>query len=277
MIDHLNRLTEHVCSKLRILEFSLPNCSVLHALLETAFVASIKTEENRFVRGSLTYSDPTKPELDPPICCRADYPSFTPFAHRTRLDANALVKFSRAIDAWSGSITVYGTKRSKLFIWGVVDQQVHKNIRLNQEAQAGYSAPGIITINIEGVGDVSVYHGNLFLGRLRQNQLITRENDVLHSEFMARRLVPALEPAAISITRVLKTDQEFILGSLLDEWATTVARICIGLRRLGTGGSLLFTTTPIKDMLDVVHRFRYRALVRDADVTRYWGIVPGNV
>jgi len=169
--------------------------------------------------------------------------------------------FDRALAEKAGMREdVYGTKRSELFIWGVVDQQVHKNVRLNQEAQVGYSAPGIVTINIEGVGDVSVYHGNLFLGRLRQNQLITRENDVLHSEFMARRLVPALEPAVISIARVLNMDQEFVSGFLIEEWATTVARICIGLRRLGTGGSLLITSTPSRNMLDVVHRFRYRRL-----------------
>jgi hypothetical protein len=47
---------------------------------------------------------------------------------------------------------------------------------------------------------------------------------------------------------------------LFDAWTDTVARICIGLRRLGTGGSLLITPTPIVSMLDIVHRFRYRRL-----------------
>jgi hypothetical protein len=262
MTEHLSRLTKHVCSKLRILGFSSPTPSVMRALLDTAYIASIKTEENRFIHGSLTYSDPKAPELDPPPCRRADYPSFTAFGQRTPLDAGALVKLSRAVDRWSGSIAVYGTKRSGLFVWGVVDQLVQRNIRLNLEARKGFTAPGIVTVNIDGVGDISIYHGDLFLGRLRQNQVIIRENDVLHSDMIARRVIPALAPAAMSIALALDSAEKShaMLGLLFDAWTDTVARICIGLRRLGTGGSLLITPTPIVKMLDIVHRFRYRRL-----------------
>src|SRR2546430_9967219 len=86
MTEHLSRLTKHVRSKLRILGFSSPSTSVMRALLETAYVASIKTEENRFVNGSLTYCDPSAPDFDPPLLRRAYYPSFTPFGQRTPLD-----------------------------------------------------------------------------------------------------------------------------------------------------------------------------------------------
>src|SRR5208282_3495139 len=260
MNEYLGRLTKHVCSKLRVLGFSFPTPSVMRALLDTAYIASIKTEESRFVRGSLTYSDPKAPELDPPILRRANYPSFTAFGRRTPLDASALVKLSRAVDRWSGSIAIFGTKRSDLFVWGVVDQLVQQNIRLNLEASSGFSAPGVVTVNIDGVGDISVYHGNLFLGRLRQNQVIIRESDVLHSDIIARRIIPALAPAAMSIALALDTADESHnkVDLLFGAWADTVARICIGLRRLGTGGSLLITPTPIANMLDIVHRFRYR-------------------
>ena len=260
MTDHLGLLTKQVSSGLRKLGFSSPNTSVLRALLDTAFVASIKTEENRFVKGSLTYSNPENPELDPPICRRADYPSFAAFGHRSPFEATSLVKLFRAVDMWSGSIAVFGTKPSGLFIWGVVDQQVQKNIRLHQEAMKGFQAPGIVTINIEGVGDISVYHGDLFLGRLRQDRLILREVDVLNSEFIADKIIPALMPFASSIANVLNDDAIHTLASLCDAWAATVARVCIGLRRLGTGGSLLISPKPNLEMLDVVHEFRYRRL-----------------
>ena len=92
MTEHFSRLTKHVCSKLRMLGFLAPTPSVVRALLEIAYIASITTEENRFVRGSLTYSDPKAPELDPPRLRRADYPSFTAFGQRTLLEAGALVK-----------------------------------------------------------------------------------------------------------------------------------------------------------------------------------------
>jgi hypothetical protein len=232
----------------------------MRALLDTAYIASIKTEENQFVCGSLTYSDPSDPEPDPPICRRAHYPSITALGRRIPLNAGVLVKLSRAVDRWSGSIAVYGTKRSDLFIWGIADQLVQQNIRLNRESSGGFSAPGIVTVNVDGVGDISVYHGSLFLGRLRQDQVVTQETDALHSIIIARRVIPALAPAARSIARALGTPAKAKPGLLFEAWTDTIARICIGLRRLGTGGSLLITPKPIADMLDLVHRFRYRRL-----------------
>src|SRR2546427_2929725 len=262
MSEPFSRLTKRVCSRLRALGFASPRPSVMRALLETAYIASIKTEESRFVRGSLTYSDPNAPEIDPPPLRRADYPSFTAFSHRTPLDDVALVKLSRAVDRWSGSIAVYGTKRSSLFFWGVVDQLVQQNIRLNREGTKGFVAPGIVAVSIDAVGDISAYHGDLFLGRLRQNQVITHESDVLHSNIISRLVAPALAPAAMSIAVALDDahEDQAMSGLLFHAWVETVARICIGLRRLGTGGSLLITPTPVGSMLDLVHRFRYRRL-----------------
>ncbi len=262
MTDLFNRLTKHVCSKLRILGFSSPSISVMHALLETSFLASIKTEESRFVRGSLTFSDPNAPELDPPPCRRADYPSFTAFGKRTPLNAGSLVKLSRAIDSWSASIAVYGTKKTDIYIWGVADQLVGHNIRLNREAEKGFSIPGIITVNIDGVGDISIYHSDLFLGRLRQSQIILQESEALRSSMVTNCVAPALTPSAIGIAAALdeKDEAGHFLGLLSNAWANTVARICIGLRRLGTGGSLLITPNPITSKLEIGHRFPYRRL-----------------
>jgi hypothetical protein len=258
----LHRLAKHVTSKLRILGFSSPTTSVMRALLDISYIASITTEENQFIRGALTYSDPKAPDLTPPRLRRADYPSFAAFRRRIPLDAKVLVKLCRAVDRWSGSIAVYGTNRRSLFVWGVVDQMVQRNIRLNREAKSGFAAPGIVTVYVDGVGDISVYHGDLFLGRLRQNDVIMRESDVLHSSLIARRVAPALTPAAKSIALALGKPDEYrkMLRSLLDAWADVVARICIGLRRLGTGGTILITPTPIPSMLDVVHPIRYRRL-----------------
>ena len=92
MTTDLARLAEHVCTKLRILGFSSPSLLIMQRLLDTAYLASMKTEESRLVRGTLTYSDPEAPHHDPPLKRRADYPSFTPLGHRTALTPEALVK-----------------------------------------------------------------------------------------------------------------------------------------------------------------------------------------
>jgi hypothetical protein len=262
MTEHLDRLTKHVCSKLRVLGFSSPSPVVMREILNTAYLASLKTEEGQFIRGSLTYCDPNVPEINPPILRRADYPAFTPFGHRTPLTVDAFVKLSRAIDGWSGSITVYGTKKTSMFIWGVVDQLVHHNVRLNREANKGFSIPGIVSVCIDGVGDISVCHGDLFLGRLKQNRLIKQEVDALRSQMVANRVVPKLATLTQCIALALESESKEcdLSDQLFNAWTNTVARICIGLRRLGTGGSLLITSTPIIDHLDIVHRFGYRRL-----------------
>lgn len=114
MNDKLDRLSQHVCSKVRTLGFSSPRAPVMRALLKTAFLASLKTEESRFPRGSLTFSDPSKPDTDPPPLRRGDYPSFTRLGHRTPLQTAALVKLFRAVNRWSGSLAVYGTHSSRI-------------------------------------------------------------------------------------------------------------------------------------------------------------------
>jgi hypothetical protein len=222
----------------------------------------MKTEEGRFVRGSLTFADPSHPDLDPPRCRRASYPSFTAFEHHTPLTADGVIKLFRAVDRWSASVAVYGNSRSELFVWGVVDQMVGDNIRMNREAMKGFGSRGVLLVNIEGAGDISIYHHSLFLGRLSQNRIITRENDALGSSTVAALLVDTLWPSAESICSALGTSQNpfAMLCQLLEAWETTIARICIGLRRLGTGGSLLITPKPIANFLDIVHGLKYPRL-----------------
>jgi hypothetical protein len=262
MTDQLSRLTQLVHSKLQLLGFSSPRESVIRALIDTAHLASLRTEEGRFVRGSLTFADPRKPDIDPPLTRRADYPDFTRFRRRLPLTVEILVKLSRAIDKWCGSIVAYGTTRSNLVAWAVVDQLVHQNVRLNREGEGGAANPGILTITMDAVGDLSIYHGILFLGGLRQGHLVTHENNALRSDMVAARVTPALKPAASSIARVLGRSREKadVPDRLFSEWSNTLARLCIGLRRLSTGGAFLISPSPIWARLDVIQPFPYRRL-----------------
>src|SRR5207302_7560990 len=136
--------------------------------LDIAYHATLKTEEGRFIKGSLTVVDPTNPHPDLPITRRADYPEYTQFGHKISLSVDSVVKLSRAIDNWSSSIAVYGTTKSNVYAWGVADQLVQQNIMINREANEGFSNPGLLTISMEGPGELVIYHGNLFLARLKQ-------------------------------------------------------------------------------------------------------------
>jgi len=262
VLDPLERLSRVVGSKLQKLGYSSPKPSVLAELLNTAYRATLVTEEGRFVRGSLTFADPRGPEPDPPLLRRADFPSFTPLGRRLPVSVEMVVKLARAIDSWCGSIVVYGTNRSTLFAWGVLDQMVHRNVRIHQEGAHGFEHPGVVTIVMDGIGAVSAYHGDLFLAGVRHDKLVTGEQDALHSRAVTGRILPQWSPLATRIVDAIggSVTVPEVERRLLAEWATTIARICIGLRRAGTGGALLISPNPLPHLLDVSRPFSYGRL-----------------
>lgn len=251
-----------VRQKLGRLGHCSPGGPTLHAIVHIAYLATLRTEEGRFVRGSLTFADPRNPERDPPLLRRAQYPAFTAFERPFPLSVEAVVKLSRAIDGWAASIATYGRSASDLAAWGVVDQIAQRNIWLYREAQGGFSHPGILTIVMDGVGALSAYHGELFLAGLRQDLLILREEPALRSPAVTRPIVEALRPIVAKIHEVIvpHPDRADVQEVLLDEWATTVARICLGLRRAAMGGALLITPRPARELLDITNALPYSRL-----------------
>ena len=235
---------------------------MIRELLHIAHHASLITEEGRFVRGSITFANPAEPDVDPPFTRRADYPGFTRFARSRPLTVASFVKLARAIDSWSASVAAWGRTQSQLSAWGIVDQLAQTNVRLNREGRSGFRNPGILTVNTEGIGDLSVYHGNIFLGAVRSQRLVTSEQDALRSRQVAERILPSFAHLASRVATAVgdPIDASFALAYLFESWSDTVARLCIGLRRLGTGGSLLFTPKPILGSLDISYRMAYKRL-----------------
>jgi hypothetical protein len=66
-------------------------------------------------------------------------------------------------------------------------------------------------------------------------------------------------------------------ANLVSMWATSIARLCIGLRQRGTGGAFLLTPKPIERMLQVKHSFAYprlgdAAILRVLDEWYLWDV-----
>jgi hypothetical protein len=277
MPDLVDQLAHQVASRIRELGFGEPNRQVVSTLLEMAYLGTLRREEGRFVRGSLTFAN--RPEVHPPFRRRADYPAFTKFESPEILNVQKIVKFARAIDRWSGSIAVYTTRRNDIVAWGVVDQLVQQNVRWHRESGEGFSNPGLLTVTMDGAGDISAYHGELFWGGLKAQALVTRENDALESKIVSEYAFDAFAPFATAIRRVLDGDENEVevLVNLIAMWRTSIARLSIGLRQRETGGAFLLTPRPIKRILQVGHPFEYPRL-RDATILRVlderysWGV-----
>jgi hypothetical protein len=264
----LDNFSDIVRRKLRILGFSAPSLNVVRTLVEIAYLGTLRTEEGRFVRGSLTFAKQAEPDINPPIIRRVHRPSFTAFNKTTILTVDTLVKFCRAVDKWSGSIAI-DHQDGHLVIWGIVDQVLHHNILLNREDTAAPMPPGTLTITMDGVAELSAYHKHLLLAGLRQNRVLTSETDALGSDSIVDRVTPTLIPVADAITGLFqkKKPRNEILESLLTEWTTSVSRLCIGLRRIGTGGAFLLSPICHRRLLDVNHTFSY-ARLRDSSILR---------
>jgi hypothetical protein len=258
----LHELSQKVHKKLCKLGFRSVPKSIVAQLIEKAYYASLRTEEGSFIRGSLTYADPESPDIDPPLLRRLDYPLFTRFSRQEPLTVETVVKLSRAIDNWSGGITVYRAFPKGLVVWGIVDQRVHENVGIHREAEGGFRNPGLFTVTTEGVGHILVTHGRLFLCELKENSIIDRQTDVLVAKVLGPWIIPPYLQVAEYIARTMPGigKSSDVAVALFHEWANAVARICIGLRRSGTGGSLLLTPSPLLSVLEIVHPLPYERL-----------------
>jgi hypothetical protein len=120
---------------------------------------------------------------------------------------------------------------------------------------------------MDGIGDISAYHGHLFLGGIKAQALVTQERDALRSKMVTEYGFNALAPFAKAIAHVLDGDESEaeVLEALVYKWATTIARLCIGLRQRETGGAFHLTPEPMKDVLEVDRQFEYPRL-RDATI-----------
>jgi hypothetical protein len=267
-MEPLDDLARLITTKLHSLRSTLPSpvptVPVVREVLEVAFYASLRSEEGRFLRTSITFAHPNRPEIRPHLR-RHCYPSFTKFERSLRFDVGTMAKLSRAVDQWVGSLAVFGTTRKNLAAWGIIDQAVGGNLRLHQEPGSGFSLPGLFTVNVDGVGDLSAYHGRLFLGAIRKNIVVSKQHAALQSTAPIMAVVPYLRRIALGIKRAVPPNRHqatsLIEGTLLDGWIGALSRLCIGIRRNGAGGTLLLTgARSPKDVLHMTYGFPYDRL-----------------
>jgi hypothetical protein len=252
----LDKLAEIVTTELRKQVAHPPTRRVVLSVLDIAFNASLRQEEARFVRGTVTYADPRHPD-ELPFCVRADYPLFTELTNHEPLTLGALVKLARAVDAWTGSIAVFSTKGG-LRAWGILDQQVHANQSRVQEAIETFGPPGIFSVRIDGPADLSVFHDTLLLGALRGGKLIRKESSPLESTSLFEWFLANHGEVIDGISRALSVKLEDAATALHQQWARSIYRLCVNVRRAGTGGS--FILTPSERGLALHRRFPYGRL-----------------
>jgi hypothetical protein len=105
--------------------------------------------------------------------------------------------------------------------------------------------PGLFQATIEGIGEVAAYKDHEFLGRLRQDVLVTREIGVLQGGPIREKLLPAIrryqEKVKRAVGGALYDERGHWDESTEGEWISALCRVLIGIQRYGHGGTVLLS------------------------------------
>lgn len=227
------------------LGYRSPSQSVLHALFEAAFFASMRTEEGEPIRCALTYISDKNPDPSPPQRIRADRWSVSRFGQGIELNVKSLVKLAKSVDPKAGSLAVYADRDGILKIWGVIDQRGGRVAFATAESDVGGEPPGMLEAVIAGLGTIEVYHGYTLLAALRQGHLGYGAQDVLEEGPISRafrgEISKLIEDVSAEVGFEIYGEREHWDDSVAHYWTTALIRILLGVQQYGHGGAILIT------------------------------------
>jgi hypothetical protein len=240
-----------------------PGLNLLIRLFEVLYFTSLKTEESRPLQVRVVWEDPGILHAD----SWREYPSER--SEPVHLDqpipltvAN-LVKLCQAFDPWSSSIAVHGLSETEIFIWGMFDQTVQFNMMLVRESKNGHTPPGLFQAVANGVADITVYEELNFIAHLVQDRIVLKQNDVLWSGPVHKRLLPGicnLRQAVMRAVGIKKyRDGRFWDASIAERYTDAISRLLINIQRYKHGGAVLITTTGLRD-LNIKYKIEYQRL-----------------
>jgi hypothetical protein len=171
------------------------------------------------------------------------------------------------VDPWVSTLAVDANDKGELRIWGLIDQAVHQSTFVVKESDRGPETPGRFQVSVEGVGEIAVYRRYTFLGRLRQNVLVTKELAALDYGPINHKLSGTIHDfqakARASIGDAEYSRREHWDASLEDDWLSTLSRILIGIKRYGHGGAVLLSDNP--EGLNIRYSLQYARLSEALD------------
>jgi len=159
---------------------------------------------------------------------------------------------------------VYYDSNDDFFVWGLIDQTVHFSTMLVRESESGYAPPGVFQVVATGTADLTVYRGYGFLGRLAQDSLLKRQNDVFWSGPIRDRLGDGIQRYLQAVQQRLEPKGSLDLpqwqASLAETWTSTLCRLLISIQRYRHGGALLIARSDTD--LDIKYKMNYARLPR---------------
>lgn len=240
--------------------------ALLTEVIETAYFASMRTEESHGITCTIAVLDYEKPDTPPPLI-RPQRAQIVPFAEKLPYTVRMLTKLAQAADPASTCIAVAVKPDRELCIIGLIDQEVHhRNLVHYEKEAANFGRHGLLQIEVTGVGTLSVYDDKTMIAGLTQNNLVTNFVDVFTEGPILQLLRPYI--------RKFREEVRGILGEVYDRecwfsihenrdvsvekmWLGTLCRILLAIQRYGHGGALLLQPTLSLNGLNVKYRIDY--------------------
>jgi hypothetical protein len=236
-------LAQHVRSYLSSKSETPPTLEILTQLLETLFFASLRHEESQPTLCRVAFIDRHNPDPSPPKRIVADRWKFFALSKDLPFTVPTLVKLSQAVDPWGSTLAVDTDRKGRLRIWGLIDQSIHFSTFLVKEASTGAEMPGLFQAVISGVGEISAYKTNVFIGTLKQESLVTHQHRVFETGPIYSKMLPWVkayqEKVRKQAEKAAYESRDHWDDSLEDLWFSAICRLLIGIQRYGHGGAVL--------------------------------------
>jgi hypothetical protein len=258
--SNLERVAELVSKYFRNQHHRVPRRESLQQVIETAFYASMKSEESRRVVCTLALVNSNNPAGENPPVIRPQRRSYIAFQSPLPFNVRNLVKLSQAAPPWASCIAVCDNN-GWLSFCGLFDQEVHYRNSLNNEEGDRFGRPGLFQVEITGVASLAIHDNWQLIATLNQDSLVSTFHDVLR-----------IGPVAKALLNLASTQQAMVkqsLGSVpigrfepvwVELWMRTLSRILLNIKRSGHGGALLLIPRrPTKD-LKVKYKIIYQKL-----------------
>jgi hypothetical protein len=243
-----------------------PRLSVLTALFQTMFSASLKTEESQAIEFHITYLNPENPDPSPPPNVRANRWQCIRLGARLPFELHELVKLAKATSPRTSSISVYHDRAGKIFVWGLVDQAIGFNDFINNESDTGPERPGVLQASIVGVGHLRVYREYEHLAELRHDVMLPKPLPALLSRPISAMLAPGLAQHRLGVAMSLREFRTSVgagydWSSAIDHcWTSAIARLVIRVQSLGHGGAFLISPRNDCKSMHIKYQLDYRRL-----------------
>ncbi|MHB1349271.1 MAG: putative sensor domain DACNV-containing protein [Desulfobulbaceae bacterium] len=218
----------------------LPDQEVLEDLISTCYQVSMMSDELRPQRFRITLCDPIAfpPELGPPYGFLRIV-----FKEPRAFHEAELRKLSPASEFESSLIGIRHDPAEGLQIWGLINS----GTRWTQAFQGGSKAvipmPDSLVLDITGPGSMRAYRGPHILAQLSAGRMIMPYMNVLHSQWIAKRMEEfAKETMEMHFRSRTGADEAWATVSenfLTRLYEQVVKRIISSIRNMKHGGSII--------------------------------------